>query len=137
MGDPLLTAIENLSRFHREHEKFYAQAPREQAVDGAAPQPGALRLADHWAGVDGRRIDALNPYEGAEDLNDGVALQLDGVLFMEGQDEPVELTRAKRDLRTMGDDAVETGAWLAAAMEGTWDAAVRPHRLPRAGGPAR
>ena len=26
MGDPLLTAIENLSRFHREHEKFYAQA---------------------------------------------------------------------------------------------------------------
>jgi len=26
--DPLLEAILNLSRFHREHEKFYASAPR-------------------------------------------------------------------------------------------------------------
>lgn len=124
MGDPLLTAIENLSRFHREHEKFYAQAPREQAVIVQRHSRALCALADRWAGVDVDRIDALNPYEGAEDLNDGVALQLDGVLFMEGQDEPVELTRAKRDLHTMGNDAVETGAWLAAAMEGTWEAAA-------------
>lgn len=124
MGDPLLTAIENLSRFHREHEKFYAQAPREQAVTIQRHSRALSALADHWAGVAVRRIDVLNPYEGAEDLNVGEALQLDGVLFMEGQDEPGELTHAKRDLRTMGDDAVETGAWLATAMEGTWEAAV-------------
>jgi len=30
--DPLVEAILNLSRFHREHEKFYAQFPREQDV---------------------------------------------------------------------------------------------------------
>ncbi len=28
MTDPLLEAILNLSHFHREHEKFYAQEPR-------------------------------------------------------------------------------------------------------------
>ena len=68
--------------------------------------------------------DVLNPFEGAEDLNAGEALQLDGVLFMEGEGEPVELTRLKRDLRTIGDDSIETGAWLAAAMESTWNAAT-------------
>ena len=124
MADPLLTAIENLSRFHRDHEKFYAQAPREQAVTVQRHARALAALADRWSRVEVRRIDALNPYEGAEDLNVSDALQLNGILFMEGQEEPVELTRAKRDLRTMGDDAVDTGAWLAAAMEGTWDAAV-------------
>ena len=29
---PLLDAVLNLSRYHREHEKFYATAPRERAV---------------------------------------------------------------------------------------------------------
>ncbi len=124
MDDPLLTAIENLSRFHHEHEKYYAQAPREQAVTVQRHARALAALADRWSRVEVQRIDALNPYEGAEDLNVGDALQLDGILFMEGQEEPVELTRAKRDLRTIGDDAVETGAWLAAAMEGTWEAAM-------------
>ena len=27
----LLETIDNLSRFHREHEKFYSQAPLQQA----------------------------------------------------------------------------------------------------------
>lgn len=66
----------------------------------------------------------LNPFEGAEDLNTRDALQLDGILFMEGSDEPVELTRVKRDLRTMADDSIETGSWLTSAMEGTWEAAT-------------
>lgn len=29
---PLLDALLNLSRFHREHDKFYASSPRERAV---------------------------------------------------------------------------------------------------------
>jgi hypothetical protein len=31
-NSPLLRAILNLSKFHREHEKFYASSPRELAV---------------------------------------------------------------------------------------------------------
>ncbi len=124
MADPFLDAIENLSRFHREHEKFYAQAPREQAVRLQRHGRTLSALADRWSSITVQRIDALNPFEGSDDLNASAALQLDGVLFMEGSGEPVELTRIKRDLRTQGDDSIETGSWLAAAMERTWQAAA-------------
>ncbi len=120
MNDPLLVAIENLSRFHRDHERFYAQAPRDQAVTLQRHARALGALADRWSGVEVAPMDALNPYEGSEDLNADVALALDGILFMEGEGQPGEITRIERDLRTTGDDAVETGAWLSAAMEGTW-----------------
>ena len=124
VADAFLAAVENLSRFHRDHERFYAQAPREQAVELQRHARALGALASRWSVVAVERIEVLNPYEGAEDLNAGEALQLDGILFMEGQQEPVELTRVKRDLRTMADDTIETGAWLAAAMQATWDAAT-------------
>jgi hypothetical protein len=31
-GDPLIESALNLSRFHREHEKYYSAAPLEDAV---------------------------------------------------------------------------------------------------------
>ncbi len=124
MADPLLDAIENLSHFHREHEKFYAQQPRRQAVDMQRHSRTLCALADRWSTVTVEALDAFNPYEGSVDLNTSDATQLDGVLFMEGEGEPVEVTRIKRDLRTLGDDSIETGTWLAAAMESTWDAAT-------------
>ncbi len=124
MADALLDAIENLSRFHRDHEKFYAQAPRQQAVELQRHSRALGALADRWSEQPAEPFDALNPYEGSVDLNAGEALQLDGILFMEGEGEPVEVTRIKRDLRTSGDDSIETGAWLASAMEATWEAAA-------------
>jgi hypothetical protein len=92
-GRPLLDAIENLSRFHREHEKSYAQLPREQAVHLQRHSRALSALAHRWSTVTLEQMDALNPYEGSVDLNATDATQLDGVLFMEGEDEPVELTR--------------------------------------------
>lgn len=124
MADPLLDAIENLSHFHREHEKFYAQHPRQQAVDLQRHSRSLAALADRWSAVTAEALDALNPYEGSPDLNSSDATQLDGILFMEGEGEPVEITRIKRDLRTIGDDSIETGTWLADAMDATWDAAT-------------
>ena len=124
MADPVLDAIENLSRFHREHEKFYAQQPREQAVELQRHSRALCALADRWSTVSVETVAGLNPYEGSVDLNSSEATQLDGVLFMEGEGEPVEVTRIKRDLRSVGDESVETGTWLAAAMEATWDAAT-------------
>ena len=124
MADPLLDAIENLSHFHREHEKFYAQQPRQQAADMQRHSRTLCALADRWSTVTVEALDALNPYEGTPDLNSSDATQLDGVLFMEGEGEPVEVTRIKRDLRTIGDDSIETGTWLAAATEGTSAAAT-------------
>ena len=70
------------------------------------------------------RARPFSPFEGAEDLNDPAALQLDGVLFMEGENEPTEITRLKRDLRETAEDSLATGEWLASAMQASWDVAT-------------
>jgi hypothetical protein len=122
-GSPRLTAIMNLSKFHREHEKFYAVAPREQAVVLQRHARSLLALADRWSSTPPTQRTALSPYEGAPDLNSAVAVQLDGILFMEGEGEPAEVTKLKRDLRLMSEDAAATGEWLGSAMEESWAAA--------------
>jgi hypothetical protein len=123
VSDPFLEAIENLSRFHREHEKFYAQRPREQAVGLQRHSRALCALADRWVHVTARPVEALNPFEGTDDLNAPEALQLDGILFMEGEGEPAEITGIKQDLRSTGEASLATGSWLSQAMESTWDAA--------------
>ena len=45
---PLLTAMLNMTAFHREHEKFYSTAPREQAVTLQRHSRTLLALADQW-----------------------------------------------------------------------------------------
>jgi len=121
---PLLEAILNLSRYHREHERFYASSPRELAVRLQRHARTLLALADHWATVDPSTRTPLSPFEGADDLNHPSALQLDGVLFMEGEGEPAEITQLIRDLRAAAEDYVGTGEWLADAMQASWDVAA-------------
>ena len=43
---------------------------------------------------------------------------------MEGEGEPAEIARLKRDLRTLAADQDTTGRWLADAMQATWDLAT-------------
>ena len=125
-GDPapLLTAMLNMTAFHREHEKFYSSAPREQAVVLQRHSRTLHALADQWTTTAPSTATAFSPYEGAPDLNAAAALQLDGVLFMEGEGEPGEITHLKRDLRTFADDASGAGEWLATAMESSWGMAT-------------
>jgi hypothetical protein len=119
-ADPLLKAITNLAAFHRDHEKFYSAAPREQAVALQRHARTLQALADRWSTIEPATVAALNPFEGAEDLTAPVALQLDGVLFMEGEGTPVELEHLVRDLRQLADDSLATSEWLASAMESSW-----------------
>jgi hypothetical protein len=121
----LLRAVLNLSAFHREHEKYYATAPREQAIVLQRHARTLQALADRWSIVEPVAPDPFSPFEGAEDLNDPAAVQLDGVLFMEEGSEPAELARLKREVRSLADEAVATGEWLAAAMEASWGVAVQ------------
>lgn len=123
-ADPLLQAVLNLSKFHRDHEKFYSSAPREQAVLLQRHARTLQALADRWATAEPPQRAVLSPFEGAEDLNAPDAVQLDGVLFLEGEGRPAEITRLIRDLRTIADDAVESGEWLAAAMRSSWEMAA-------------
>jgi hypothetical protein len=123
-GDsPLLRAVLNLASFHRDHEKFYASAPREQAVTIQRHARTLQALADRWSTATPSTRQPFSPFEGAEDLNAPAALQLDGVLFLEGEREPVELSRLRRDLRAMAEDQLATGEWLAAALAASWEVA--------------
>lgn len=121
---PLLTAMLNMSAFHREHEKFYSTSPREQAVVLQRHSRTLLALADRWTTTPPEHPSLFSPYEGSPDLNAAAALQLDGVLFMEGGNEPGEITHLKRDLRMFADDALGAGEWLATAMQSSWDMAT-------------
>ncbi len=126
----LLRAIVNLAAFHRDHEKFYSAAPREQAVVLQRHARTLQALADHWSTAQPASRTPLSPYEGAEDLNDPAALQLDGVLFMEGEGEPTEINRLKRDLRATAEDLGGIGEWLTTAMRASWDVAAALVEIP-------
>ena len=121
--NPLLTAVLNLSKYHRDHEKFYSSAPREQAVLLQRHTRTLQALADRWSTAEPAQRQVLSPYEAAEDLNAPEAIQLDGVLFLEGEGRPAEITKLIRDLRTLAEDAVATGEWLATAMQASWNMA--------------
>jgi len=107
--NPLLTAVLNLSKYHRDHEKYYSSAPREQAVVLQRHARTLQALADRWSTAEPSQRQVLSPYEAAEDLNAPDAIQLDGVLFLEGEGRPAEITKLIRDLRTHAEDAVATG----------------------------
>jgi len=116
--------IENLSRFHREHEKFYAKQPLEQAIEIQEFSLILKTLADKWLKVEPKRISGKNPFMGSEDLNKLSTIQYNGLLFMEGEGEPVELKRYIRDIKTIADDFMETGTWLSKAMKQSWKTAI-------------
>ncbi len=120
----LLTAVLNMTAYHREHEKFYSTSPREQAVVLQRHSRTLHALADRWTTTPRDHRVVFSPYEGTPDLNAPAALQLDGVLFMEGQGEPGEISHLKRDLRIFADDASGAGEWLATAMQSSWDMAT-------------
>lgn len=107
--DPFLEMAENLARFHREHEKFYARAPLEEAVALQRASAALRALAERWSTVDPQKPGAASPFSGAEDLNDERAIELAGILFMEGEGEPAEITRIKRELKSVAQGNDEAG----------------------------
>ena len=119
----LLRTIENLGRFHREHEKFYSQAPLQSARELEAASRALKALAAHWAEVEPSDHPAPNPYAGAVDLNPPGLTAESGILFMEGEDEPAEIAELKRDVADKAAACEQTGEWLSTAMEQTWSIA--------------
>lgn len=122
--------IENLSKFHREHEKFYAKQPLEQSVKIQEFSLVLKTLADKWSGVKPKEINGANPFMGSEDLNTLSTIQYNGLLFMEGEGEPVEIKRFIRDIKILADDFMETGKWLSNAMEQSWKSALPLIKIP-------
>jgi hypothetical protein len=121
----LLDQIENLSRTHREHELYYSQAPLEDAVALQQISRTLKALAGRWRTVTPLQVDGANRYAGCDDLNVQAAIEQKGVLFLEGEGEPGEITRIKRELATQAADHEQTGLWLGEAMRSTWDTAAK------------
>ncbi|MGY1701881.1 hypothetical protein [Geodermatophilus sp. SYSU D00766] len=121
---PLLEAALNLSRFHKEHERFYATSPLETALRLRRHARALLALADRWTTVEPSVHPALSPYAGTEDLNSEAATALDGVLFLEGEGRPAELTAMILELRADAASFTGGGEWLAEAMHASWSVAA-------------
>jgi hypothetical protein len=127
----LLEAIANLSHFHREHELFYAQAPLRIALDLQANSRALKALADRWTEVDPHDRPSLAPFTGAEDLNAPGLIAESGILFMESEGEPTEITKLKDDLESFAESGEQGGEWLARAMEKDWEIAGSLVRFPQ------
>jgi len=121
----LLDTNLNLSRYHREHEKYYALSPLDHAILLQKSSLVLKTLADRWINANLSDEKNCNRYMGCLDLNETVSIQHDGVLFFEGEDEPPEISHLKRNLKNIADDFEETGYWLSEAMENSWSTAKK------------
>lgn len=123
--DDFYKTILNLSKYHREHEKYYAWEPIEKSIKLQQTSMVIKTLADRWKNQNIDTPKQGNPYHGCEDLNETSTIQHNGVLFMEGEGEPPEISRIKRDLKTFAKDFKETGEWISKAMEFSWGVAQK------------
>ncbi|MFJ1973871.1 hypothetical protein ACIO93_35040 [Streptomyces sp. NPDC087903] len=121
--DALLRVIDNLARFHREHEEYYSQAPLRQAGELQARSRALKSLADRWSDVEAGEPTSAIAFAGTEDLNAPGLVAESGILFMEGEEEPAELRRLRNEVGLLADDTERGGAWLAQAMEQAWEIA--------------
>jgi hypothetical protein len=51
-GDGLLAVVKNLSRYHREHEKYYSEAPLADAMALQRAARTLIALAERWTSVE-------------------------------------------------------------------------------------
>jgi hypothetical protein len=116
----MLAAARNLSQYHREHEKYYSEAPLTDALALQRMARTLIALAERWTSAEPATVPGPSPFAGAPDLNDDRAIETSGVLFMEGGGEPAEISRMKSELGAMAASSEQTGAWLGAAMEASW-----------------
>jgi hypothetical protein len=119
-NDGLLAVARNLSQYHREHEKYYSEAPLTDAIALQRTARTLIALAERWTAAEPAAAPAPSPFAGTPDLNDDRAIETSGVLFMEGGGEPAEITRIKSELQTIAASSEQSGSWLAAAMEASW-----------------
>lgn len=126
---PETSVLQNIATYHREHERYYTWAQAQEAADlfreanrikAVAttwlddPAPPALRLSS------GDFADPRFTAAGCNDLNAVRAISAIGVLFMEGEGEPVEIRVLKGKLRGLAPAWQASGRWLAEKMEHAW-----------------
>jgi hypothetical protein len=121
----------NLSRYHREHEKYYSEAPLADALALQRMARTLIALAERWTAAEPAAAPAASPFAGAPDLNDDRAIETSGVLFMEGGG------RARGDrpdeVRAGGHGGHQRAGWF---LAGRSDGSILGHGRGAAGLPA-
>ncbi len=102
-------------------DRLYRHALTKIAVFGALALLATLSTS-HAASPLDDYLSARDAYE--EVARRLEATQLDGVLFMEGEGEPAEISGLKRELRATADAAAAIGDWLGRAMQASWGVAA-------------
>jgi hypothetical protein len=123
-----LREMAQIARYHREHERFYAMRDLELAADLRRESNALKALADGWlraAGGPGPSPDGQPPGAhfralGCEDLSDVAAVAATGILFMEGEGEPLELSRLRQRLGETSRALAETAEQLDRHMDAAW-----------------
>lgn len=116
-----------VARFHRQHERYHSLSGLENAAALKRDSNALKVLADHWfrsADTPRTGIDYQDPAfraAGCEDLSDPTAVATTGILFMEGEGEPRELTQMKGKLWAISDSLGKVSGWLAEKMDAGWD----------------
>jgi hypothetical protein len=126
-NDLPLDGLVAVARWHREHERFHSMNALQNAADLRRSSNALKVLARRW--LDGHDAepasfpvaDPLFRAAGCEELNDPGSVATTGVLFMEGESEPAELTQMKLELAGMAAGFDNWSAWLAEKMAPAWE----------------
>jgi hypothetical protein len=119
----MLEVVENLARSHREHERYYAEAPLHDAIMLQRTSRALKALAERWRESEPLEHPLPVPFAGATDLNDDRAIETLGILFMENGCAPAEIEHLKTELRAFAQGSSSIGRWLAATMDAGWEMA--------------
>jgi hypothetical protein len=125
---PKVDALTNICRHHREHERFYVQDRTAVAANLHREANKLKVVAEAWLGKPAAQLDPEVDYTsplyapiGCTDLNELNAIAMVGVLFMEGEQEPIEIKVLKASLSALSVAWRRAGEWLAVKMEAAWD----------------
>ena len=64
-SDGLLAVVRNLSQYHREHEKYYSEAPLTDAISLQRTARTLMALAERWSTAEPAVAPVPSPFAGA------------------------------------------------------------------------
>ncbi|GAA3219968.1 hypothetical protein [Nonomuraea helvata] len=121
----LLQGMLEVARAHREHERYHSLLKLEEAATLRRDSNALKVLADRWLEApDGEHhpvpVDSAYGAVGCTDLNDPVVVATTGILFMEDEPAPAELTAIEGRLQAAAAEYGQLSRWLVEKMAAAW-----------------
>lgn len=123
MNEKEVGELLEIARAHREHERYHSMAKLEQAAALRRDSNALKVLADRWLQVPVAAdpgVGGEHDARGCEDLNGPAAVTTTGILFMEGEPRPGELTAMLARFEDAAHEYERLSRWLAEKMAGAW-----------------